>query len=241
MSDTIVEEDARPAFKKFARERLTKRKKIDDPLLRRSVQYAMADVAEDEATLKDADEQARKWLADPSSVDPDAASIVVDLASRKAGDERIDALMAFIKKAGSPQDRQVALHALGGFDGPAQIEHALDRTLKAEGDRDDLRVVIGSTMMRRVARPSAEAWMMKHWDEVSTKLAGHLVLGPLRSLGFGCTSKEADEIASFYAPKAQAIEGGERTINEAQEEAKLCVALRRKAATSMSNALAKKK
>src|SRR6185295_10850565 len=123
---------------------------------------------------------------------------------------------------------QVALHALGGFDGPTQIEHALDRALKAEGDRDDLRVVIGSAMMRRTARMPAEAWMMKHWDEVAAKLPGHLALGPLRALGFGCTSKEADEIASFYAPKAQAIEGGERSINEAQEEAKLCVALRRK-------------
>lgn len=241
MSDTIVEDDARPAFKKFALARLTKRKKVEDPLLRRSVQYAMAEVAEDEATLKDADEQARKWLADSSSIDPDTAAIVVDLGSRRAGDERIDGLLAFIKKTTNPQDRQVALHALGGFDAPAQIEHALDRTLKLESDSDDLRVVLGSAMMRRTSRGPAEAWLMKHWDEVNAKLPGHLILSTVRALGFGCTSKEADDISTFYAPKAQSIAGGERSVNEALEEAKLCVALRRKAAASISNALAKKK
>jgi alanyl aminopeptidase len=240
MSDTIVEEDARPAIKKFALARLAKRKKVEDPLLRRSVQYAMADIAEDEATLRDADEQARKWLADPSSVDPDTAAVAVDLGSRKAGEERVDALITALKKLTNPQDRQVALHALAGFDDPIRLEHALDRMIGTD-ERDDARVVIGSAMMRRTARPTTEAWLMKHWEEVRTKLAGHLSLPVIRSLGFGCTAKEADEITTFYGPRVASIPGGERSVKEAAEEAGLCVALRRKAASSMSNALAKRR
>lgn len=241
MSDTIVEEDARPAFKKFAQARLTKRKKIDDPLLRRNVQYAMADVVEDEATLREAEEQARGWLADPSSVDPDTAAIAVDLASRKADDERVDALMAALKKSTNLQDRQVALHALAGFDAPERLERALDRTLGSDLERDEIRVVLAIAMVRRTARPTAEAWLQKHWDEVRAKLPGHLALPIVRTLGFGCTSKEVEEIATFYTPRVRTIPGAERALREAEEEASLCVALRRKAAVSISNALAKKK
>ncbi|MFO0739922.1 MAG: M1 family aminopeptidase [Labilithrix sp.] len=241
MSDTIVEEDARPAFKKFALARLSKRKKIEDPLLRRSVQYAMADVAEDEATLHEADDTARRWLADPTSVDPDTASTAVDLASRKAGDDRIDALIAALKKSTNPQDRQVALHALAGFEDAKRLEKALDRALTADVERDEVRLVVASAMARRTARPTAEAWMQKHWDEVHAKLPGHLVLPVVRSLGFACTAKEADEITTFYTPRTSAIPGAERSLKEAAEEVGLCVALRRKAAVSISNALAKRK
>ena len=82
---------------------------------------------------------------------------------------------------------------------------------------------------------------MRHWEEVKVKLPGHLLLPVVRSLGFGCTSKEADEIGSFYASRVASTPGGERSIQEAAEEAGLCVALRRKAAASISNALGKKR
>lgn len=241
MSDRIVEEDARPAFEKFALARLTKRKSSADPLLRKAAQYALADIAADEATLRDADVLARRWLADPRSVDPDAAEIVVDLASRTAGEDRIDALVAALKRPTTPQDRQIALRALAGFDQPARLEHALDRTLTADVVHDELTTVVGAAMARRRARPTAEAWLQRHWDEVRAKLPGHLALPLVRTLGYGCTTREADEITTFYAPRTGTIPGAERSIKEAAEEVSLCVALRRKAAMSISNALAKKR
>lgn len=241
MNDTVVEDDARPAFRKFALARLTKRKKIDDPLLRRSVAYAMADVAEDAATIRDADEVARRWLADPASVDPDTASTMVDIASRKAGDDRIDALVKALKKGTNAQDGQVALHALAGFDEPARLEHALDRTLTNDIERTQVTSIVGAAMYRRAARPTVEAWLQKHWDEVRAKLGPGLMGGLVRSLGAGCTVKEADDIVSFYTPKAQGIAGADRSIKEALEEVNLCVALRRKTAASVSKAFAGKK
>ena len=205
------------------------------------MQYALVDVVEDEAAIREADETARKWLADPSRVDPDTAAVMVDLGSRKAGDDRIDALIGALKKTTSPQDRQVALHALAGFNDPTKLEHALDRTLTDDIAQDEVRSVVGGAMMRRVARPTAWQWLAKHWDEVQKKVPGHLSLPIVNALGFGCTTREADEIATFFVPRTTSLPGAERRIAEAAEETNLCVALRRKGATSISNALGKKR
>jgi len=103
MSVVLIEDEARPAFRKLVAARLAKRKKDlgwvpkkdeaggtgDESIMRRSVLWAMGELAEDDATLREAEEHASKWLADPSSVDNDTAAVALDLASRKAGEGRL--------------------------------------------------------------------------------------------------------------------------------------------------------
>src|SRR5262249_53294063 len=75
MSDSVVEEASRAGFKKYVAARLGNQKRavgwggkrgpseIDDgkALLRKSVLFAMGELAEDDATLKEAEKQAKAW------------------------------------------------------------------------------------------------------------------------------------------------------------------------------------
>jgi aminopeptidase N len=254
MSETIVDDETRPAFRKFAAARLAKRKKAlgwtpppkgdrssDDALARRSVLFAMADIAEDEATLKEAEELATKWLADPTSIDADTGAIAVELASRRAPEERIAALLAAAKSSKTREDRLVAIRALVGFDDPTRLTQALDATLGNDVQAGEMRYVLSTAFGRRVARPVAEAWVRAHWDELSKKLPGALSRSLVRAASVGCSQDDADERAAFYGPRTTSLEGAARELAESLEAISLCAALREKGAPSFRKALLQKR
>jgi cytosol alanyl aminopeptidase len=246
----LVDEDARPAFKKFVAARLAKRKKdlgwlpkpgaveTDLALARRMVLSAMGDLAEDDATLKEADDLAVKWLADPASVDSDTAAVAVDLASRRADASRLTALREAAKKAKSREDRTVALRAMGGFDDPAILSKALELVLTDEIRVAEIRYVLGAAFARRKMQPTTEEWVRTHWDDLRKRLPGSLGNGLVAGAGVGCTKEAANERAAFYTPRAKDIEGAARPLAESLEIVTLCSELRRHGASAFGKALA---
>jgi cytosol alanyl aminopeptidase len=238
MSDTLVEDIARPAFQKFVTARLARRKKDlgwvpkrgdvvgDEAMMRRSVLLAMGDLAEDEVTLREADEHASKWLADPSSVDSDSAAVALDLASRHAGPARLEQLREAARKAKTREDRITALRAMSGFDDPEVLKSALSATLTGEIHAHDMRYVLGAVLARRKARNVAEAWIRANWQELRRKLPGALGRGLVAAAGVACTKEEVDERTAFYTPRAAEIGGANRRLAEALEGGAMCSALR---------------
>lgn len=251
MSEALVAEEGRPAFRKYVAARFAKRKKDlgwlpkkqeaggsgDEAMLRRAVLWAMGDLAEDETTLREADDLARRWLADPTSVDEDTASIALDLASRHAGPARLGELVQAAANAKTREDRHVALRAMMGFDDATVLTSALDATLGDGVRANEMRYVFGAAFGRRKAKPVAEAWIRAHWDELRKKLPGSLGGTLVRAAGIACTKNEIDERKSFYAPRAATIEGAERPLAESLENATLCAELRTHSASGLTRAL----
>jgi alanyl aminopeptidase len=251
MSLTLVEDAARPAFRKLVTARLAKRKKDlgwapkkeeaggsgDEAILRRTVMWAMGELAEDDATLREADEQAVKWLADASSVDSDTAAVALDLASRRAGPERLAQLLATAKSAKNREDRILALKAMGGFDDEKMLRRALDATLEDEIRPHEMRYVLGAAFARRTSRYVTEAWVRTHWADLRKKLPGSLGAGLIGAAGVACTKTEQAERAAFYTPRAAEIEGATRALAESLESASLCAELRAAGASSLTREL----
>jgi aminopeptidase N len=251
MNLILVEDDARPAFRTFVSARLSKRKKElgwlprkeeaagsgDESMLRRTVLSAMGDLAEDEATLREADELAVKWLAEPSSVPSDTAAVALDLATRHAGAERLAQLLAFARTAKTREDRIFALKALSGFDDPALLRRGLDASLEAEIRPHEMRYVMGGAFARRASRPVVEAWVRARWEDLRKKLPGSLSAGLVGAAGIACTKAEQAERAAFYGPRAVDIEGAARPLAEALEAASLCAELRVYGASSLTREL----
>ena len=94
-----------------------------------------------------------------------------------------------------------------------------------------------SALYRRTTHATAQHWVEKHWDELRKRLPGSFSNMLLRAPRGGCTPKEADEAAAFYGPRAEQMEGGTRPLKESLESIALCIALRRKGATALHNAL----
>ncbi|MBX3190719.1 MAG: M1 family metallopeptidase [Labilithrix sp.] len=250
MSNVLVQEEARPAFRRFALARLAKRKRDlgwlkktgesadgDEAILRRAVLTTMGDVAEDDATLREAEEHAARWLADPASVDADTATIALDLSTRHAGAARLDQLLARAREGKTREDRITALRALAGFDDPATFDRAMSSSLSDEIRPHDMRYVLGAAYGRRRARPMTEAWVRAHWDELVKKLPGSLGVALVGAAGVGCSRAELEERAAFYTPRTAKIEGAARPLGQALENVSLCAELRTHGASALTREL----
>ncbi len=254
MSQTLVGDEARPAFREFVKERLAKRTSelgwlsvpsnharsgdIDDTsVLRQAVLSAMGNLAEDEATLRKAEEFAVRWLADPASVDPNLAAVALDLAARHGGADRLAALHGTARTARTSEDRIVALKATAGFDDPALLRRALDATLGEDMRPQDVMYVLSAAFARRTARAPTEAWVRDRWDDLRKKLPGALGARLMYAAGIACTKAELDARTAFYSPRARTMEGSARPLAEALESASLCTALRAGGSASFTREL----
>ena len=252
MSDAVIDDAARPRFRKYVAARLGPHKKAlgwsdarpaaggaavrDDEraLLRRGVLMAMGELAEDPATLKEAEPFASQWLKDPASLDGDTAQMAVELSARHATASRMDELLAAAKGAKTPQDRVVALRGLVSVDDPVLLARALDWMLTGDVKVQDVRYFLGTSLSRRTSRKVVYEWSKTHWDGLRAKLQGPLGARLMSIPAALCTKSERDDAEAFFAARARTIEGAERPLAEALESSGLCVELRAKASASAS-------
>jgi aminopeptidase N len=245
LSDSVVLDDTRPAFKRYVAARLVPHMKAiaargtkrdeSSALLERSLVAALGELADDDATLRDADKVAQAWLSDPNSVDPDLASIDVMLGSRRAGAERIDALRGAIRDAKSPENRSTALRALGGFGDSITLRQALDVVLTDDVKTQDVLTVLRAAMAHHASRATTFEWITQHWEGLRKKLPGFLAGRTFGLAGFACSKEERTAVAEFFQPRVKEIEGTERPLAEALEAASSCVALRDKFAPNVTS------
>jgi alanyl aminopeptidase len=250
-SDSIVDEAARGGFQRFAKARLAPRaadlgwlpikgESEDRALLRRSVNFAMGEVVEDDATLREAERLTKKWLADTTSVPADTAAVAVELASRHAKTDRIDALRAKLKDPTAPQWRVLALQSLGAMGDAALLQKVLDLTLTDEVRTSDLFYVFGGAWAHRASRPVVYAWMKAHWDVLRAKLAGPLASSLFYFADSACTAAARDDASAFFAGRTAGVEGSHRVLQESLERISLCVALHAKDAGAATAYFSKK-
>lgn len=209
-------------------------------LLRRALLFALAEVAEDDDTLRDAQTLAQAWLKDSASVDVDLGPLAVELSARRAGPEKptLEALRKAAREAKVPADRITALKGMYGTSQQASLEEALALLLTDEVRLQDVRHVAGATLGHRAARPLARAWVRGHWGELRTKFKGPLARALLGFVAAGtCTRASRDDAEGFLRAKAADIEGAARPIAEMLEASGLCAAVRDHAGPTATAAL----
>jgi alanyl aminopeptidase len=261
---TLVGDDVRAAFQRWVTSRMSGRKASlgwedspqaavaarpndardraqeddDRAIERRTVLWVMGEVASDGPTLNEAEDYAEKWLRDPTSVTADTAAAAVPLASMKAGPARLSQLRAAAASAKTPEDRALAIRAMGTFDDPALLRKALDLTLTGDFKLSELGYLFGSAVGHRTAWPVLYAWEKENWAKLRARLPGSLGRGALIAVaGTMCTPAERDDARDFFVPATQGVEGVKRQLDEALESAGLCIALREHSAAEVTRYL----
>ena len=236
----LVADETRPAYRKYVVARLAARKKAlgwwppsghteqddDAALERRSVLWTMGELGYDASTLADAEKYAAAWLRDRSNVAADTAAVAVPLASMGAGEARLVELREAAKSAPTPEDRVIAIRAMGLFDDPAVLRKALDLALGDEIKLSEWRSLFGSAMSHRPARPVLIAWEKENWAKLRARAPNSAGRGLVDVVGATCSVAERDDARAFFAGATQGMEGVKRSLDEAAESAGLCIALR---------------
>jgi len=245
----LVDDDVRDAFQQWVAARMATRKASlgweplpnedeDRTIERRTVLWVSGELANDEATLNEAGQYAESWLRDPTAVPPDTAAVAVPLASIKAGGSRLYELRSAATTAKTPEDRALAIRAMGAFDDPVLLRRALDLALTDELKLSELRYLFGSAAAHRAARPVLYAWEKENWSKLRTRLPGSFGGGLLIDVASSmCTAAARDDAREFFPQATRDMEGVARSLDEALESAGLCIALRDRGAAEVTRYL----
>jgi aminopeptidase N len=238
----LVTPEAHAAFASYVSARLLPRQRTlaaksknaktplteDEALERQSIFRALGELADDPATLAEANKLTLAWLSDPTSVDGDLARAAVVLGSRKAGPDRVDALRAAMRAAKNPNDRQTAMAGLSYFDDPSTLDKGLSVALTDEIATQDVARVLFGAVYHPSTRARGTKWVMSHWDAVRARLPGFLAGRFMGLAGRACTKDEITELTAFLTPKSADLEGSARPLAEGLESAELCRLLHEK-------------
>ena len=204
MSNAVIDDDSRAAFRAYVRARLSGRAHVlgwtgdhplpavgsdrdDAALARASTLLALGELGADDATLKEADRYATAWLAEPAAVDADIAQVAVRLAAHRGKEDRLMALAQVAEHGATPEIRFLAQQHSAQFDDPAVEAHALDRVLTDAVRKQDVMQVLGPAMAYIGSRQAALAWLEAHFDALRGKLAGSLARGTMGAAAWACT------------------------------------------------------
>jgi hypothetical protein len=252
IDQALVDDPSRGAFRAYVVARMKGHKArlgwapkpgeaADLTVVRPRVFRLLGEVAEDATTLREAEELAKTWLADPTRVDPDVAPVALQLASLHAPPKRLDELRAAIRAAKTPSTRNAALGALGWFGDPDLRARALDTILTDDVRMQDLRHVLPD--VRRSERSRAVfAWLTTNWEAARKKTPGSFGSRALvRTLAGACSKADRDQQLAFFEPRAKTLAGAERPMAEYVEEASSCIELRARGAGAVTRFFAARK
>jgi alanyl aminopeptidase len=256
----LIDDDVRDAFQRWVCARMAGRKvslgwearasdardrtqqqEEERALERRTVLWVMAELGHDQTTLTEAEEYARQWLKDPTSIPADTAAAAVPLASMQAGAARLQQLRAAAASAKTLEDRVLAIRAMGTFDDPVLLRKALDLSLTEELKLSELRYLFGAAVEHRVARPVLYAWEKENWAKLRVRLPGSFGRGMLIEVAAAmCAPAERDDARDFFVAATRGLEGVKRHLDEVLESAGLCIALREHGAAEVARYLKRK-
>jgi hypothetical protein len=248
----LVDDDVREAFQRWVGARMATRRaslgweptpneEDDRTIERRTVLWLSGELANDEATLNEAQQYAESWLRDPTAVPADTAAVALPLASIKAGASRLYQLRSAVANAKTPEDRALAIRALGTFDDPVLLRKALDLALTDEIKLSELRYLFGSAAGHRAAGPVLYAWEKENWAKLRARLPGSFGGGILVDVASTmCTTAARDDARDFLLPATRGMEGVKRHLDEALESAGLCIALHDHGAAEVARYLKRK-
>jgi puromycin-sensitive aminopeptidase len=199
----------------------------DEPRLTRSaVLWITAGIARDPARLAEVEGRLTRYLADPTTLDPTLATVLVRLGARIGDDTRFaDYRDRFIRSA-TPEERDRYLLALADFPGLDLAGGLLSLTLTDAVRGQD----VWKPFRPLLARPDAQAetwrFMTTHWPTLRAKagpVGATRIIQATRALW---RDEWHAEIAAFFTHPANRVESAAKVLDQTLEFLRLGVAFK---------------
>jgi aminopeptidase N len=179
----------------------------------------------DAETLAEARRLANRLLANPESVDPSLAALVLGLAARQGDATLYDTYLARMAAAKSPEEYYRYLNALPAFKDEALIRRSLDLALTGKVRAQDLPGFTAALLRNSASRPQAWAFLKANWPSLQDKVVSFGGRGAIPALAAFCNEESAVDIERFF--QTNRAPGAERALKTSLESIRNCVALRK--------------
>ncbi len=199
----------------------------DSRLLRPALVAVAGGLGGDTGLRREASMLVRRWLDDPSAIDPDMAETVLSIGPAGAERALFERLRAELLRAGDRERRQRLLTAIGALREPALAREALALTLDERLDARESIALLWAFGSHRETRRTALDFLKERYDALSGRLPGGTfsptLYFPWVAAGL-CAADTRREIEEFFAPRAASVDGGPRLVEQALESVDQCLA-----------------
>ncbi len=232
----LIEDPARPAFEGFAdgffRPHLgvlgwdpRPGETADDRLRRATAISALGELADAADVAAEAQRRLARYLEDPTSIDPNLASVVVGIAARRGDAALYERYLERKRAAASdPEDEQRFLFGLTAFERPDLIQRTFDLTVSDEVRPQDRAHLFARLLGARASRLMAWAFVRDHWEEVTGRLDPMLQQNIIRALAQVTPEPAASEVRTFLPPRStdETRETISQTVEQLAIDAAVC-------------------
>jgi alanyl aminopeptidase len=184
----------------------------------------------DPAVQADSVALARRWLDDSSALDRDMVDPVLAVAAAAADRPLADRLRAELLSEGDRERRKLLIGALGSLRDPSLAREALALTLDERLDARESVWILLELGSHRETRRLAFDFLKSHYDALTGRLPrgafSPVAYFPAVAAGL-CTPEARTEAEVFFKPRAAAVEGGPRVLDQALESLDQCLARKR--------------
>jgi alanyl aminopeptidase len=186
----------------------------------------LANRGQDEKVMAYAQDAAKRYLADSTSVDPGIADAVVSLAAKKGDANLFANYQRRLEATDVPAIRRRFLGALGAFEDRSLEAKALDYALSDKVRPTEMFVIIqGMGQKNEAAGERMFQWMMSHYDQVAGKVPPP-ALRFMPMMGSGCSSERLAATQAFFSDPKRGIPGVEKTLERVSDNVHTCLSLR---------------
>jgi alanyl aminopeptidase len=209
----------------------------EDPsvtILRPTLLRWLGETGQDPQVMQFAREQAAKYLADPTSVDPSIVSTVLVLNAMGGDDALFEEYRTRFEGAKTPAERGRFLTALGAFRDPAIRLKALDYALKGPMRPQEIFTIPSGGGGTEKEREETFRWVIANYDFIASKLPPQF-LANMPFIGAGCEPTRLARTREFFT--THKVEGADRTLERVAEMVNQCVALRAREIAAVSSYL----
>lgn len=194
-------------------------------LLRPKLMGWLAEHGNDENVQWQAQELARAYLADASSVDPALAAVALRLAAMRGNAALFETYRQRFEAAKVPADRDRFLGALAGFRDPELIEKALEYAIEGPLRPTEIFTIPFGVGLSERWEDRRFEWLVANYDKVTAKVPPY-TRARLPSLAGGCSPERLARARKFFAEPAHQAPGLEKQLAKVAESVSDCAKLR---------------
>lgn len=208
-------------------------------LLRPSLISWLADEGQNEKVRQYLTALAKKYLDDPTSVDPALAGLAIRAYAKNGDAALFENFKNRMETAQVPVVRSRFLYALGSFEDTAIMRLALDCCLNGKLSAQEAMVIPYS-----LASISEERdmfifnWVMANYDVIKTRIPKTSLPG-MAHWGGGCSLERLAKAREFFTHESRKQEETELILNRVSAQVNDCVNLREREGASVANYLKK--
>ena len=185
----------------------------------------LADEGKDETLLAHAEQLARSFIADRSSVDPSLIGVALSLSAIRGDASLFNTYRARFEAATVPTDRQPFLSALGSFRDPKLREEALSYVLTGPLRPHEMGVIPLTMKARIEYQDQVFDWMTRNYAAIASKIPP--VYAPyMVRYASGCSEPRMEKAKAFFVEPAHSPPGTSIELARVAESINDCVGLR---------------